>query len=33
VLTGYLMYSTVSLGLTVYREIVLQKAAASPMPG
>jgi len=33
VLTGYLMYSTVSLGLTVYREIVLQKAAASPMRG
>lgn len=27
VLTGYLMHSTVSLGLTVYREIVLQKQA------
>ena len=25
VLTGYLMHSTVSLGLTVYREIVLRK--------
>ncbi len=27
VLTGYLMHSTVSLGLTVYREIVLRKPA------